>query len=361
MDKAEFTNRLFERLKGRLSATERNAAKEIEGRKSRTDADTFKEWLKTEHEKAASSPALVAYDRVSRLTMNTPEGAATSLADFINFDLDGQVDWRQEWNNALPILTNWKPERSNDWNYKSNLLTYLKGSEADIRARVFARFMEIENGGFGIDIPSLISQVLENYPKIAVLKLNLEEEITIQHGKALETARALGREGLKTAILSKYKGIDTYFLSGLGYDEENAIGQEIKARAEINKRFWDAVLERLTEKQEIEDPHPLLPFFHNEEKIDLALHAAKETGLINAEGTWAHIGEKTHAISVFWRAAVTAGAAKADAPIYKVTSALSEQFGNKFGQNAINKKKEIADFGETYKELYKALLAIMRP
>jgi len=109
---------------------------------------------------------------------------------------------------------------------------------------------------------------------------------------------------------------------------------------------------------------PLFPFFHDGQKLDLALRAAFETGLINEFSRWAHIGEKTNAVTMFWRAAVKTGLAKADSPVYKVIKAIEVQFSIPFGQNAIistKQKKEIAEFGEDYKELYKALCDIMRP
>ncbi len=109
------------------------------------------------------------------------------------------------------------------------------------------------------------------------------------------------------------------------------------------------------------DSRPLFLFFHGSKELDLALKAATNTGLISEAGKWGHIGHKTKAISVFWRAAVKAELAKADAPIYKVIEAVKEQFSEYFGQNAIDKKREIAAFGDEYKELYKSLLAIMRP
>lgn len=361
MDKAEFSKRLFNQFKGQLSGIERNTIKEIEGRKSRTDADTFKEWLKAEHEKSASSPALDAYDRVLRPTMNTPEGAAANLADLINFDLDGAVDWQKEWNSAAPILTNWQPERSKDWKYKGNFLAYLKGSEADLRARIFARFIEIENGGFGIDIPAMVAEVLKKHPDLSALQLKFEQILFQDYGKAIELARVTSLAHLREKITEGKDGWKTIFLMALNGEMQDEMVEETKARAELSIRFWDSILEKIEERTPTTQSHPLLPFFHNQEVLDLALKAAKETGLINAESRWVHVGEKTHAISVFWRAAVTAGLAKADAPIYKVTPAISEHFGNKFGVNAIDKKKDLADFGETYKELYKALLAIMRP
>lgn len=112
------------------------------------------------------------------------------------------------------------------------------------------------------------------------------------------------------------------------------------------------------------EAYPLYPFFHDAKSLDLALRAALETGVINEAGKWAHIGEKTNALTMFWRAAVKTGLAKADAPAYKVSKAAEAQFSVHFGQNAIistKQRKEIADFGEDYKELYKALCEIMRP
>lgn len=106
---------------------------------------------------------------------------------------------------------------------------------------------------------------------------------------------------------------------------------------------------------------PLYPFFQDGQKLDLALRAAFETGLTNEDGKWGHIGEKTKAASIFWRAAVTAGLAKADTAAAKISTAIGSQFSFYLGPNAIDKKREIADFGEDYKELYKSLLKIMRP
>ena len=60
MERTEFCTRLFNQFKGMLSAHERNLSKEIIGRKSRTDTATYAKWLKEEHEKAATDPALVA-------------------------------------------------------------------------------------------------------------------------------------------------------------------------------------------------------------------------------------------------------------------------------------------------------------
>lgn len=111
----------------------------------------------------------------------------------------------------------------------------------------------------------------------------------------------------------------------------------------------------------VEEDFPLSPFFHDGQKLDLALRAAFETELTNEDGKWVHIGEKTKAASVFWRAAVTAGLAKADTAAAKISTAIGSQFSFYLGPNAIDKKREIADFGEDYKELYKSLLKIMRP
>lgn len=112
------------------------------------------------------------------------------------------------------------------------------------------------------------------------------------------------------------------------------------------------------------DRRPLFPYFHSSEKLSRAIQAAFKTGLITENELWEHIGEKTKAVTIFWRAAVKMGLAKADAPAYKVAKAIEAQFSVPLGQNAIistKQKKEIADFGEDYKELYKALCEIMRP
>lgn len=248
MDKAEFTKRLFDQFKGHLAAIDRNTVKEIEGRKSRTDADTFKEWLKTEQEKAASSPALVVYDRVLRSTMNTPEGAATSLADLINFDLDGKVDWQKEWESAAPILSNFQPERSKDWKYRGNFLNYLNGSEADLRARGFARFIEIENGGFGIDIPAMVSEVLEKYPDLSTLQMQFEQILFEDYGKAVELARVTSLAHLRKKITEQEDGWKTVFLMALNGDMPEKMIEETKARAEMSIRFWDTIVEAIDSK-----------------------------------------------------------------------------------------------------------------
>lgn len=111
----------------------------------------------------------------------------------------------------------------------------------------------------------------------------------------------------------------------------------------------------------LKDSRPLAPYFHSSDQLDLAIKAATETGLIQ-NGVWVHIGYKTNAVSIFWRAAIAAGLAKADAPLNKVVGALKAQFSlDSLGANAIDKKKKINDFDEQYKELYKSLLAVMRP
>ena len=113
--------------------------------------------------------------------------------------------------------------------------------------------------------------------------------------------------------------------------------------------------------QKPEDLRPLLPYFYNSETLDLALSAAIEVGLLNISGDWIHVGFKTSALSMFWRASVKAELSKPGATMYKVSKAAGEQFKFDFGQNAIDQKREIANFGTEYKELYKALLDLMRP
>lgn len=110
------------------------------------------------------------------------------------------------------------------------------------------------------------------------------------------------------------------------------------------------------------DLRPLAPFFHGKERMDLALKAAFIGGLIDESGKWIYSGDRTKAVSVFWRAAVKTGLAKADAAIYKVSPAIKSQFSfESLGINAIDKKRDIDEFGEVYREMYKALLTVMRP
>ena len=106
---------------------------------------------------------------------------------------------------------------------------------------------------------------------------------------------------------------------------------------------------------------PLLKYFKDQPSLDLALRAATETEILS-NGKWAAVGlPKTKVISIFWRAAVKCGLAKAGAPVYKVVNALGAQFGIKFGKNSIDLKSRIGDFEEELQALHKRLEAMMRP
>ncbi len=361
MERTEFCTRLFNQFKGMLSAHERNLSKEIIGRKSRTDTATYAKWLKEEHEKAATDPALVAYDRVLRVSMDTAEKAAEALTGLIHFDLDGVVNWQEQFEIALPLLTNWQPEKAATWKYRGNFMAYIDSSKADIRAKVFARFIEMPNTE--IDIPGIVDRVLLSYPILEANRTSYIDILTIDYGKSLEILRALGQNHLESQIEKWIEGCKTLFLSWQNTTPENfppGIIEGNKANAEMTLRLHEAMLDTL--KTPAEELPALSPYFQNADSLDIALKAAFETKLLNYDGHWSHLGDKTKAVSVFWRACVTSGLAKADAPVYKVSNAMREQFSmNSLGQNAIDRKKEISEFGEEYKELYKQLLQIMRP
>ncbi len=124
-----------------------------------------------------------------------------------------------------------------------------------------------------------------------------------------------------------------------------------------------AVLGELEHRQNTAAPDtpPDNEFFHDDAKMQKAFEVAHQYGLTHIDDKWCFIGEKTHAISVFWRAAVAAGLAKSDAPVYKVCAFLRERFKmERLGKNAIDKKKRIEEFGHEFQELYNKLLHAMK-
>ncbi|MFN8302598.1 MAG: hypothetical protein U0U46_08905 [Saprospiraceae bacterium] len=181
-----------------------------------------------------------------------------------------------------------------------------------------------------------------------------------------------------TRILDFDKLLDKIFeIASLfeGEIQEYFFACVIEDAEEKSRHRWDTDLhilkKKIGERRErekaaaqtpsLKDLRPLASYFHSSDQLDLAIKAATETGLIQ-DGVWVHIGYKTNAVSIFWRAAITAGLAKADAPLNKVVGAIKAQFRlESLGVNAIDKKKGVNDFDKQYKELYKSLLAVMRP
>jgi hypothetical protein len=223
---------------------------------------------------------------------------------------------------------------------------------------------------FHIDIAKIVAETLEKYPLCFPLKREFENSLqTYFEGlkEAIEDAEQVG--GLHE-VKAEYKG---YYETvrrqhkqdwSIVNDFEGIKRHEATYFAEF-QFFKSAIIwlnKYSSEENELKDSRPLAPYFRGDDELDLALKAAFETQLLNDAGKWAHLGDRTKAVSIFWKASVTTGLAKADAPVYKVTKAMKEQFlMDSLGPNAIDKKKEIADFGEEYKELYKRLLKIMRP
>lgn len=139
MDKAEFIQRLTDQFRGMIAGAERRAVKEIEGSRGRMDTERFTAWLKEERDAALSEPVL----KISDLVMaKTPEAAAQNLAGLIDLDLDGNVNWEDQFKQAAPILVNFHPEKSEGWKYKTYFINYKKAFNAEPRARVFSQRIE---------------------------------------------------------------------------------------------------------------------------------------------------------------------------------------------------------------------------
>lgn len=139
MDKAEFIERLTKQFRGIVAGAERQAVKEIEGSRGRMDTAGFMAWLKAEQLAALSEPALKISDL---LLAKSPEPAAQSLAGLIDLDLNGNVNWEDQFKQAAPILTTWQPEKSAGWKYKTYFANYIKAFKAETRARVFSQRIE---------------------------------------------------------------------------------------------------------------------------------------------------------------------------------------------------------------------------
>lgn len=382
MDKATFIERLTSHFKHQINAAERQALKEITGHKSRMDAAGFMEWLKTEQRAALSEPALNVYDQV---LSKTPEESAQSLSSLINLDLGGKVDWGEQFKQAGRILTNWKPEQSENWKFKGYFIQYIKAIKADARARVFSQQIEqtMTRETFIQYLESELSDMVFNIGQVVDQELSLKKDHSTEAGfleyLKNEEQRLLGLPELlglpdvenftpaKVAYLiaSKYNkpGTDweaTYFEVLNPSNTHHLIAAFMKHK-EAQVSLW-----KVKKSLEAVEPEQSSPeYFFSIEAMEKCFLAAHKCGLTHANGTWRFVEEKTFAISVFWRAAVAAGLAKADAPAYKVTEFLKERFQmESLGKGAIDKKKDIESFdkpGEnTFQNLYNQLLHEMK-
>jgi hypothetical protein len=111
-------------------------------------------------------------------------------------------------------------------------------------------------------------------------------------------------------------------------------------------------------------PKPETEFFESTEAMEKALAAARYAGLINEAGKWCFTGHRTHAVSLFWIAAIAAGLAKSSAPVSKVSPFLAALFNVPLGVNAVNKKKKAEDYDlgtddTVFQKLYNELLTQM--
>lgn len=90
--------------------------------------------------------------------------------------------------------------------------------------------------------------------------------------------------------------------------------------------------------------------------LDIAIKAAFEVGLINSNGKWCYTGAKTNAVSLYWRALVATGLAKAEKPMVSVVDGMGLQFSIDLGKNAINKNKKPEAYKRDEQDLYNNLL-----
>lgn len=119
-----------------------------------------------------------------------------------------------------------------------------------------------------------------------------------------------------------------------------------------------------TDKPAVSEPNAVVDLFTSPEAMEKALAAARCAGLINEAGKWAFTGYKTHAVSLFWVAAIAAGLARPTAPVYKVSPFLAKIFDVPFGPNAINKRKKAEEYDRgtddnVFQRLYNELLTQM--
>ena len=136
-----------------IQGVRRRASAEIKGSRARMDAQTFADWLRSEMGKANAEPALKVFDIGLRPFYSTPEDAARSLADVIEFDLctflneakqavtdPTRVNWKEQFESAEPILVNYRPEKSDGWKFRREFTNYIAAIKAETRAITFASY-----------------------------------------------------------------------------------------------------------------------------------------------------------------------------------------------------------------------------
>lgn len=104
MDRAEFTRIFLDQINFVIRSTQRSTEKRIEARQSRVDSASFQKWLIDERDKVLSIPAFGPFDQVNRKHMGTPQEAAETVAQWVDFYFDGVVDWGEMWGHFLSIL-----------------------------------------------------------------------------------------------------------------------------------------------------------------------------------------------------------------------------------------------------------------
>ena len=94
--------------------------------------------------------------------------------------------------------------------------------------------------------------------------------------------------------------------------------------------------------------------------MEKAFEAARLAGLTHADGTWCYTGNKTDGVTIFWRAAITARLAKADAAVSKVAPFLKDRFRlDSLGKGAIDKKRKIESYDRDLQNIYNTLVHLM--
>ena len=113
-------------------------------------------------------------------------------------------------------------------------------------------------------------------------------------------------------------------------------------------------------KPAVSEPPAFADLFASPEAMEKALAAARHARLINEADVWIFTGYKTHAVSLFWVAAIAAGLAKADVSGYRVSECLKSRFKMRsLGKNAIDRTAKPSKFDTEQQRLYNELLAFM--
>ncbi len=104
MDRAEFTRKFLEQINFVIRSTQRATEKRIEARQSRVDSASFQKWIIDERDKVLSIPAFGPFDQANRKHMGTPNEAAETVAQWVDFYFEGVVDWGEMWGHFQSIL-----------------------------------------------------------------------------------------------------------------------------------------------------------------------------------------------------------------------------------------------------------------